>query len=260
MTDATILIVDNDPTILATMSKALAPIYRARAANSGARALHVAATEPRPDLILLDVLMPGMDGYTTLSRLQEDPATRDIPVIFVTAMEATEDEEKGLALGAVDYITKPIRPAILLARVRAHLTLKHARDFLHDKNDYLEAEIARRMEENQTVQNVSIRALAHLAETRDPETGDHILRTQSYVQVLAKRLQGHPRFSDTISDRFIPLLTRSAPLHDIGKVGIPDHVLLKPGKLTDDEWAMYVPLETRGYLPLLYSRPKIPLS
>lgn len=238
MSDATILIVDNDPTILATMSKALTPVYRTRAANSGARALQVAATNPRPDLILLDVLMPGMDGYTALSRLQEDTVTRDIPVIFVTAMEATEDEEKGLALGAVDYITKPIRPAILLARVKAHLTLKQARDFLHDKNDYLEAEIARRMEENQTIQNVSIRALAHLAETRDPETGDHILRTQSYVQILAKRLQGHSRFCDTITGHFIPLLTRSAPLHDIGKVGIPDHVLLKPGKLSDDEWAI----------------------
>jgi putative two-component system response regulator len=94
------------------------------------------------------------------------------------------------------------------------------------------------MEENQAIQNVSIRALAHLAETRDSETGDHILRTQSYVQVLATQLQDHPRFSDTITDHYIPLLSRSAPLHDIGKVGIPDSILLKPGKLTDDEWVV----------------------
>jgi putative two-component system response regulator len=196
----------------------------------------VAATDPRPDLILLDVLMPGMDGYSVLSWLKENPDTHDIPVIFVTAMEAAEDEEKGLVLGAVDYIMKPINPAILLARVKTHITLKRARDFLHDKNAYLEAEVTRRMEENQIVQNVSIRALAHLAEIRDPETGEHILRTQAYVQILARCLQGHPRFSDTITDRYIQLLSRSAPLHDIGKVGIPDHILLKPGKLTADEW------------------------
>ena len=234
----TILIVDDEPAILTSMSKVLAPGYRVRAANSGTRALTVANTEPRPDLILLDVLMPGMDGYSVLSRLKEDHATRDIPVIFVTAMEAAADEEKGLELGAVDYIMKPIKPAILLARVKTQLTLKQARDFLHDKNSFLEAEVARRMEENQIVQNVSIRALAHLAEIRDPETGEHILRTQAYVRALAMRLQGHPRFSDTITDRYIQLLAKSAPLHDIGKVGIPDNILLKPGKLTDDEWAI----------------------
>ena len=238
MSKATILIVDDEPVILATMSKILEPDYRVRAANSGARALQVAVTEPRPDLILLDVMMPGQDGYRVKSILSKNTITRDIPVIFVTAMEADGDEEKGLELGAVDYITKPIKPAVLLARVRAHVTLKQARDFLNDKNAYLEAEIGRRMEENQRIQNVSIRALAHLAETRDPETGDHILRTQSYVRTLSKHLQTHPRFSDTITDHYIQLLTKSAPLHDIGKVGIPDHILLKPGKLTADEWAI----------------------
>jgi putative two-component system response regulator len=238
MSEATILIVDDEPAILATMSKILESDYRVRAANYGERALQVAATEPRPDLILLDVMMPGKDGYAVLSMLRENTSTLDIPVIFVTAMEAEGDEEKGLELGAVDYITKPIKPAVLMARVRAHVTLKQARDFLNDKNVYLEAEINRRMEENQRIQNVSIRALAHLAETRDPETGDHILRTQSYIQVLAKRLQSHPRFSDTITDHYIQLLTKSAPLHDIGKVGIPDHVLLKPGKLTAEEWTI----------------------
>lgn len=236
MSDKTILIVDDEPAILTSIGKVLTTHYLVRVANSGGRALEVAVTDPQPDLILLDVMMPDMDGYSVLSRLKGNPATRDIPVIFVTAMEAVIDEEKGLALGAVDYITKPVNPSILLARVKGQLTLKQASDFLHDKNDYLEAEVARRMEENQTIQNVSIRALAHLAEIRDPETGDHILRTQSYVQVLARGLRGHPRFSDTITDHFIQLLTKSAPLHDIGKVGIPDHILLKPGKLTNDEW------------------------
>lgn len=236
MNDTTILIVDDEPIVLASMSKILSPTYKVRAANSGSRALHIARLLPQPELILLDVQMPGMDGYKVLSRLKQNATTRHIPVIFVTAMEAEEDEEKGLSLGAVDYITKPVRPAILLARVKNHLTLKQARDFLYDKNAYLEAEIARRMRENQLVQDASIRALAHLAEIRDPETGDHILRTQSYVQLIAQHLQKRPRFSQTISEHFIQLLTKSAPLHDIGKVGIPDNILLKPGKLDASEW------------------------
>lgn len=238
MNNITLLIVDDEPTILATMSQVLSPFYRVRAANSGYLALQAVLIEPLPQLILLDVSMPDMDGYSVLSKLKEDPVTQDIPVVFVTALENMESEKKGLILGAVDYITKPIEPEILLARVQTHITLKQARDFLHDKNAYLEAEITRRMEENQIIQNVSIRALAHLAETRDPETGEHILRTQSYIHVLASHLQNHPRFRDTITDHFIGLLTKSAPLHDIGKVGIPDHILLKPGKLTDDEWVL----------------------
>ncbi|MCU7938680.1 MAG: two-component system response regulator [gamma proteobacterium symbiont of Bathyaustriella thionipta] len=236
MSETTILIVDDEPTVLASMSQILSPFYRVRAANSGQRALDISLTEPRPQLILLDVTMPGLDGYTVLSRLKQNPLTQDIPVIFVTAMEAMSNEEKGLNLGAVDYISKPAISAILLARVKNHLVLKQASDFLHDKNVYLEAEVSRRMAENQTIQAISIRALAHLAETRDPETGDHILRTQSYVQALARQLQKHPRFNEMLSDQFIELMTRSAPLHDIGKVGIPDHVLLKPGKLNDEEW------------------------
>ncbi|MEH6813897.1 MAG: two-component system response regulator [Motiliproteus sp.] len=236
MTDETILIVDDEPANLAVLNLMLTRDYRVRAANSGARAMDVIGSAPRPDLILLDVMMPDMDGYQVLSKLKADISTSDIPVIFVTAMDAELHEEKGLDLGAVDYITKPIKPAILMARVKNHLALKRASDFLSDKNAFLEEEVARRMEENQNIQNVSIRALAHLAETRDPETGDHILRTQSYVRVLGRALQQHQRFSETMSDAYIALLTKSAPLHDIGKVGIPDHILLKPGKLSADEW------------------------
>lgn len=236
MAKETILIVDDEPANLAFLNKALSENFVVRAANSGERALQVVTIEPLPKLILLDVVMSPMDGYSVMSRLKENPITKDIPVIFVTSKDTSEEEELGLDLGAVDYITKPIRPAIVSARVKNYLTLKLARDFLHDQNTFLEEEVERRLEENQLIQNVSIRALAHLAETRDPETGDHILRTQSYMHILARHLQNHPRFNDTITDHYIQLLTRSAPLHDIGKVGIPDNVLLKPGKLTTDEW------------------------
>ena len=233
-----ILIVDDVPENLSVLGELLQPTYRVRAANSGARALQIANSPPPPDLILLDVMMPGMDGYQVLRELRDNATTRDIPVIFVTAMDGTDDEEKGLDLGAVDYTTKPIRPAIVLARVRAQLELKRARDILSDHNTYLEQEVARRMAENQLIQEVSIHALAHLAETRDPETGNHLRRTQEYVRTLARGLKHHPRFSHYLDERTIGQLAQSAPLHDIGKVGIPDHILLKPGKLTPDEWAI----------------------
>lgn len=232
----TILIVDDTPENLAVLGELLHPTYRVRAANNGRRALQIAQGSPPPDLILLDVMMPDMDGYAVLNELKHHEKTRTIPVIFVTAMDATEDEEYGLDCGAVDYITKPIRPAIVLARVRSQLELKRARDFLRDQNTYLEAEIIRRMGENQLIQQISIHALARLAETRDPETGNHLRRTQEYVRTLALALQNHPRFAHALDARTIDMLAKSAPLHDIGKVGIPDHILLKPGKLTPEEW------------------------
>lgn len=232
----TVLIVDDTPENLSILGELLQPTYRVRAANSGRRALQIARSHPSPDLILLDVMMPDMDGYEVLAELRAAPATRQIPVIFVTAMDGTEDEEHGLDCGAVDYITKPLRPAIVLARVRTQLELKRARDFLSDQNSYLEGEVARRMGENHLIQQVSIHALARLAETRDPETGNHLRRTQEYVRTLALSLVDHPRFTDYLDPRTIDALAQSAPLHDIGKVGIPDHVLLKPGKLTPEEW------------------------
>ncbi len=237
-TQATILIVDDTPENLAVLSEVLQPTWRVRAANSGRRALQIATSDLPPDLILLDVMMPEMDGYDVIGQLKGDPKTAEIPVIFVTAMDSTEDEERGLDHGAVDYITKPLRPAIVRARVRTHLELKRAKSYLQNQNIYLEAEVARRMRQNQIIQEVSIHALARLAETRDPETGNHLRRTQGYVRTLADALQQHPRFSAYLQPHTVELLVRSAPLHDIGKVGIPDHVLLKPGKLTPEEWTV----------------------
>ena len=231
-----LLIVDDTPENLSVLGELLRPSYRVRAANSGRRALQIARGTPAPDLILLDVMMPEMDGYAVLAEVQSSPETRNIPVIFVTAMDGTHDEEHGLAMGAVDYITKPIQPGIVLARIRTQLELKQAHDFLRDQNSYLEAEVARRMSENLLIQEVSIHALARLAETRDPETGKHLRRTQEYVLTLARGLRNHPRFAHYLDERTIMVLGQSAPLHDIGKVGIPDHILLKPGKLTPEEW------------------------
>lgn len=233
---ATILVVDDAPDNLAVIGGLLEPHYRVRVANSGARALRAATTPPLPDLILLDRMMPGMDGMEVLGHLKADPTTRHLPVIFVTSMDSDEDEEDGLTRGAVDYVTKPIRSAILLARIRAHLEIKQARDWLADQNGFLEAEVGRRMRENELVKDASLQALANMAETRDPETGNHIARTQAYVEILARRLSVHPDFSAVLPEGRIRLMVKASPLHDLGKVGIPDHVLLKPGRLTQEEF------------------------
>lgn len=232
----TILLVDDTPDNIQIMSEILLPQYMVRAANCGAKALTAASSEPRPDLILLDVMMPEMDGYEVIRRLRINPVTRDIPVIFVTALDATEDEAHGLALGAADYITKPVCPAIVQARVRIQLELKEAREHMRNQNAWLETEVNRRMRLNQITQDVSLRALASLAEARDTETGKHILRTQSYVSLLAQTLAKLPKYSEILTPNTIESYVKAAPLHDIGKVGIPDSVLRKPSKLLPDEW------------------------
>lgn len=231
---STILVVDDTPVNLTMMNELLSAHYRVLAVSSGLRALQVAAGA-RPAVILLDVMMPEMDGYEVCRRLKADLRTRDIPVIYLTARSQVEDEEKGLHLGAVDYISKPISPPIVLARLKTQLKLLAVRDFLVDKAAFLENEVARRTAEIKDVQDATILAMASLAETRDNETGQHILRTQHYVRTLARRLQGHPRFSAYLTDRQIDLLFKSAPLHDIGKVGIPDRILLKPQPLNAEE-------------------------
>ncbi|WP_214509263.1 response regulator [Pseudomonas brassicacearum] len=243
---ATILVVDDTPDNLLLMTDLLKDRYRVKAANSGEKALRVLQGGSLPDLILLDVMMPGLSGHEVAGQLKHDPRTCDIPIIFLTALAAIEDEIHGLELGAVDYITKPISPPLVLARVDTQLKLKAAADFLRDQNDYLEKEVQRRTREVMAIQDVTIQAMASLAETRDNETGNHIRRTQHYVKVLAERLRDHPRFRHFLNDETIRLLFKSAPLHDIGKIGIPDHILLKPGRFTPEEFEIMKTHTTLG--------------
>lgn len=244
---ATLMVVDDTPQNLSLMTELLRDQYRLMVANSGERALKLLQGEQLPDLILLDIMMPGTDGYEVLSRIKDDPRTQHIPVIFLTAKADVSDETYGLQLGAVDYITKPISPPIVMARVATQLTLKSAADFLRDKAAYLEAEVARRTRQVEAIQDVTVLAMSSMAETRDNETGHHILRTQRYVRRLAEALRDHPRFRQTLTEDYIKLLFKSAPLHDIGKVGIPDQILLKPGRLTPDEFEIMKTHTTVGY-------------
>lgn len=231
-----ISIVDDEPINLMILKKLLSPSFLIRAYKSGAELLQAVEKGIKPDLILMDIIMPGMDGYETLSELRKDPANLGIPVIYISALDSLFDEEKGFHLGAVDYITKPFRPGIVLARVNAHLELKQARDRLKNQNEWLEAEVKRRMVENQMIQDTTLNVFAELVETRDNDTANHVLRTQNYVRIIAERLQKNEKFKSHLGDDTIERIVKAAPLHDIGKIGIPDAILLKPGKLDDEEY------------------------
>ncbi|MBK6999176.1 MAG: response regulator [Rhodoferax sp.] len=231
-----VLAVDDIALNLELLRHLLESRYEVILAPDGASALRLAGLSPLPDLILLDVMMPDINGYTVCARLKSDARTADIPVIFLTANTQRESEARGFHEGAVDYISKPIHAETLLARVATHIQLKQASALLKDQNKLLEHLVARRTAEVEAMQDATILAMASLAETRDNETGNHIRRTQHYMASLARQLQDHPRFCAELSNENITLLFKSAALHDIGKVGIPDRILLKPGKLDTDEF------------------------
>ncbi len=229
LTKQKILIVDDIPANISLLGRALGESYEIIVATNGDDAIRLARLKPHPDLVLLDIMMPGIDGYEVCRILKESVLTSKIPVIFVTAMGDNEDEAKGFEVGGVDYITKPVIAAIVRARVQTHLAL-------YDQNRELEKKVAERTREIVHTQEVTIYGMAVLAETRDNETGKHIMRTQHYVKALAEHLMARQKYSDFLDASRINLLFKSAPLHDIGKVGIADSILLKPGKLTDEEF------------------------
>lgn len=237
LSQCTILIVDDSPDNIAFMSQGLAQYYRIKAARSGKLALEILAQYP-VDLVLLDIVMPEMSGYEVIHQIKHNPYTEHIPVIFLTGKSNPEDEQLGFELGAVDYVFKPVSIPLLKSRVHTHLQNKRSKDILLNQNDYLENEVLRRSGELDRMQDAVVFALASLAETRDPETGNHLLRTQHYVKVLAQRLATTEKYRDVLSPTVIDTYFKAAPLHDIGKVGIPDNILLKPGKLTQDEFTI----------------------
>ncbi len=231
-----ILVIDDAPPNLELIGGLLGDLYRIRVATSGERALAMLDTAALPDLVLLDVMMPGISGWDVCRTFKQHPRWQDVPVIFMTARNEPEDERIGLGLGAVDYITKPVSAPILLARVATHLKLKAASDFLRNNNAFLQAEVERRTREVTAIQEVTILAMASIAEARDNETGNHIRRTQNYIETLALDLKSHPCFEHYLTPERARLLYASAPLHDIGKVGIPDRILQKNGRLDADEF------------------------
>ena len=242
-----VLIVDDTPDVLSLISQLLQDTYRIKVANNGRTGLQLACATPAPDLVLLDVNMPDLDGLQVCRELKAHPSARLIPVIFLSGKAGLDDEEAGLALGAADYISKPVSPAILRARVATHIALKQRNEWLRDQAALLEHEVDQRTRELAAAQDATILAMSMLAETRDMDTGNHIRRTQNYVKVLAEKLLSHPKFQAQLTPREIDQIYKSAPLHDIGKVGIPDRILLKPGKLDPDEYAVMKTHTTIGF-------------
>ena len=216
-----ILIVDDTPDNIDLLVGVLQDDYEMMAAINGERALKVARSAAKPDMILLDIMMPGMDGYEVCRQLKADPATSDIPVIFITARTEVADETRGFALGAVDYITKPISPSIVRARVHTHLTL-------HDQRRAMGREVRERTRELQETRLEIIRHLARAAEFKDQDTGAHIIRMSHYSRILGQAYGGN--------EEWVDCLFNAAPMHDVGKIGIPDSILLKPAKLDPVEW------------------------
>ena len=220
-----ILIVEDLEVFIDVLVEILQADYYLSVATDGHQAVEM-ARQIKPDLILLDIMLPEMDGYKVCELLKADPTTRKIPVIFLTARASHEDEARGLDLGAADFIAKPFHPDLVKARIRNHLEIKRHRENLQTLVD-------QRTQALVQTQEATIASLAILAEYRDPETADHIQRTKHYVRILAEHLaSSHP---ETLTPEMIAMLVQSAPLHDIGNVGIPDRILQKPGTLTQLE-------------------------
>ena len=185
----------------------------------------------KPQLILMDVMMPGMDGFRTVVQLKKDRYAGSIPVIFLTARTSVEDVVRGFDLGGVDYITKPFNGMELRARVRNHLEL-------YSYRTELAALVEKRTYAIEQLQDVVIEAMGEMAEYRDQETGSHIRRTMEYVRLLAEATALNGHYTEQLTREYIGILYKSAPLHDIGKVGVPDRILLKPGRLTPEEFTL----------------------
>lgn len=224
-----VLIVDDVAENIHFLMNILKNDYSIIAATNGHKALELAHKAPMPDIILLDIMMPDMDGYEVCSTLKEDPITSGIPVIFVTALGEIADETKGLQMGAVDYLTKPVIPELVKSRVFNQLELKRYRDHLEELVDERTLQLKRSKE-------ATIEAMGIVAEGRDPETGGHIQRTKEYLRILAENLAKREKYQDILTKDYVELIYHSAPLHDIGKVAISDSILLKPGKLTNEEF------------------------
>ncbi|MDO8845776.1 MAG: response regulator [Methylicorpusculum sp.] len=240
-----ILVVDDQPENQLILDDLLTDDFVVHAASNGEQALTMVTAGTPIDIILLDVIMPGINGFDVCRRLKAWPHTCNIPVLFLTSLDSIADETEGFSAGGEDFIHKPFSAPVVLARIHTHLQLANTRRDLALRNENLELlvnertrELIRQKQEVINAQDATIIAFCALAEARDNETGNHIRRTQNYVRILAELMRNHPRFCDELNDDVILQLYKSAPLHDVGKVAIPDAVLNKPGKLTAEEWVI----------------------
>ena len=233
---ANILIVDDQAANLQVLSEMLKRKgHKVRPTPSGRLAIGAAEHNP-PDLILLDIMMPEMDGYEVCRRLKVHAALGQIPIIFISALDDTMAKIKGFEAGGVDYITKPFQTEEVLARVDAHLSLQRMRRELERYSHQLEDLVKEKVREISNSQLATILALSKLAESRDDVTGKHIDRTRIFCKIMAEKLRDNPRYAREVTETFVETIFHASPLHDVGKVGIADNILLKPDKLTPEEF------------------------
>ena len=222
-----IVIVEDDVSNLKFLEKILKPYYKLNLLISGAQALRF-LEKNIPDLILLDINMPDMDGYETLSRIKKDNKLDNIPVILISELDNINDDFRGFELGAVDIVSKHI-PQLIINRVKLHLEITEY------KND-LEEKVREKTELIEHLQDVMMLAIAELVECRDENTGGHIKRTANYMKILLDEIVKSGLYSDILTSDYVRDIIRSAPLHDVGKIGINDATLLKAGRLDDAEF------------------------
>ena len=230
-----VMVVDDNVTNLTVAKKALSKVYNVLPVTSGEMALSL-LEKSMPSLILLDIDMPGMDGFETIKNIKKNEKTKNIPVIFLTAMDDRASELEGLQLGAVDYITKPFSIPLLIQRVDLHIALIEQQIELQNYNENLSEMVKNKTKTIEELQHAIIQALGDLIECRDGLTGGHVARTQKYLKILVDGLSEDSPYFVELSGNDLSLMIESAQLHDIGKVGIPDDILKKPGKLTDEEF------------------------
>lgn len=235
LNECKVLIVDDTEMNIDVLVEALYEDYDLSVAMDGNRALEIVDLE-KPDIILLDIMMPEMDGYEVCKRLKRNKETKDIPVIFLTAITQVEEKAKAFRLGGVDFITKPFEILEVKERVKTHLSLGLAKRELERQNEILEEKVQERTKELLYTRDAIIDVMARMAEDRDPETGGHIKRTKEYVYLLTKQLYLDHKYPEIVTKEYIDIMYKSAPMHDIGKIGISDMILLKPGRLSEEEF------------------------
>ena len=248
-----VLIVDDESANIVTLMHILTPEYTVYATSEGQKTVEI-AEKSLPDVILLDVIMPDMDGYEVIAALKKNKKTRDIPVIFITGLTSSEAEEIGLNLGAVDYIPKPFHSAIVMLRIANQMkivnntrALSVSEGKLRVYNEHLEDLVEEKVKEIYASRVATIHALVKSAEARDDDTGAHIERTSAYCKLIAEKAYEIGAYRSLMSEDYPEILAKASPLHDIGKVGIPDAILLKPARLTDKEFEIMKAHVSIGY-------------
>lgn len=244
---AEIIIVDDESSNLTTLERILFPFGHIVTFKNGIDMLNYLKLNHKPDIILLDLNIPSSNGYSILDKIRTNLNSSDVPVIFMLNSENLRDDGSINLASAQDYIVKPYKANVIQARVRSYLELKYAKDQLKNQTQWIENEVTKRLYDLQLTFDLSLDIVTQLVETRDPDNAQHISRTRSYYEIIMRKLQNTEKYASLIDERYIIRTVKASPLHDIGKMGIPENILMKSGKLSSDEFDVIKSHTTIGY-------------